>query len=110
MIWRAVRLRTPRFEAIPPRTGMSTANVQGQRLRSSDVEAQRKARDNRAFRPAALARRGRVSTTSGPLAPPGRGALAVVWVLAIALGALGIALISAHVDLRDLLRAPSRGR
>ncbi len=110
MIWRAVRLRTPRFEAIPPRTGMSTANVQGERLRSKDVEAQRKARDNRAFRPAALARRGRASALSEPLAPPRRGTLAVAWVLAIALGTLGLALISAHIDLRELARLPAGGR
>ena len=110
IIWRALRLRTPRVGAICPRTGMRNETAKREGPRSRDVEADRQARESRAFRPAALARRGRASVLAEPLTPPRPLVLAAFWGIALALGALGFVLLSPHVHLRDLARTTAVGR
>ena len=69
-----------------------------------DTEQQRSNREQRVFRPAALARRGLVPGSSAALPPQRTWRLLALWGLAVGLFALGLALLARDVDLEDLLR------
>lgn len=63
----------------------------------------------RAFRPRALARRGRVSSVSASLASPSAAALGVAWGLVALVIALALVVIFTQLDWRDLLGSMSVG-
>ena len=69
----------------------------------------RAAHEARAFRPRALARRGRVSSVSASLASPSASALMLAWGLAALVIALALVVIFTQLDWRDLLRSMSAG-
>ncbi|MCH9683602.1 MAG: hypothetical protein K0V04_19345 [Deltaproteobacteria bacterium] len=73
-------------------------------LADTIVPGAREDREVRAFRPAALARRGRVEPVSEALPPPPRRTIAVGWAVATTLVAVAMALLSHDVAWADLRR------
>lgn len=69
----------------------------------------RAAHEARAFRPRALARRGRVSSVSGSIASPSAAALGLAWGAVALVIALALLVISTQLHWRDLLGSMSPG-